>query len=151
VETHACRMRLLCCRPNWMCLMSYDSSPLIATQGRLFFSHRRHTLLLFVYVFSFQHHSLSLHRRPLLFRQQHSLSLSLLKRSLTRSVCSYVPVGLSCSPPPATRALRITLNFSLLRKPALQQAVRSRARRRKGPADVDRAVPCDVAAARRRL
>jgi hypothetical protein len=39
-------------------------------------------------------------------------TLSLLKRSLTRSVCSDVPVGLSHLPPPAARALRIALNFS---------------------------------------
>jgi hypothetical protein len=41
-----------------------------------------------------------------------SLSLSLLRRSLARSVCSDVPAGLSRTPPPATRALRIALNFS---------------------------------------
>jgi hypothetical protein len=78
--------------------------------GPPFFSHRRHTLLLLVSVFSFQHHSLSFHRRPLLFQQQHSLSL--LRRSLARSVCSDVPAGLSRSPP-AVCALRIALNFSL--------------------------------------
>jgi hypothetical protein len=39
-------------------------------------------------------------------------TLSLLKRSLARSVCSDVPAGLSCSQPPAVYALRITLNFS---------------------------------------
>jgi hypothetical protein len=49
LETHACRMCLLCWRPNWMRLVSQDSSPLIATQGRLFlFSHRRRMLLLLV-------------------------------------------------------------------------------------------------------
>jgi hypothetical protein len=64
--------------------------------GSPFFSHQRRTLLLLVSVFS--------------FRQQHSLSL--LIRSLTRSVCSDVPAGLSHSPPPAARALRIALNFS---------------------------------------
>jgi hypothetical protein len=41
-----------------------------------------------------------------------TLALPLLRRSLARSVCSYVSVVLSCSPPPAMRALRITLNFS---------------------------------------
>jgi hypothetical protein len=39
-------------------------------------------------------------------------SLSLLRRSLARSVCSDVPVVLSRSPPPAAHALGITLNFS---------------------------------------
>jgi hypothetical protein len=81
-----------------------------ATHGRLFFSHRRCTLLLLVYVFSFRHHSLSLRRRPLLSQKQHSLSL--FRRSLARSVFSDVPAGLSRSPPLAIRALRITLNFS---------------------------------------
>jgi hypothetical protein len=41
-----------------------------------------------------------------------SLSLSILRRSLARSVCSDVLAGLSRSPLPAVRALRITLNFS---------------------------------------
>jgi hypothetical protein len=40
------------------------------------------------------------------------LALSLLRRSLTRSVSSDVPAGLSRSSPPAARALRIALNFS---------------------------------------
>jgi hypothetical protein len=38
--------------------------------------------------------------------------LSLLRRSLARSVCSDMPTGLSHSPLPATSALRIALNFS---------------------------------------
>jgi hypothetical protein len=67
-------------------------------------------LLLLVSIFSFQHHSLSLYRRPLPFRQEHSLSLP--RRSLARSVCSDVPTGLSRSPPVIARALRITLNFT---------------------------------------
>jgi hypothetical protein len=41
-----------------------------------------------------------------------TLALSLLRRSLTRSVCSDVPAGLSHSPLLAPRALRIALNFS---------------------------------------
>jgi hypothetical protein len=45
-----------------------------------------------------------------MFRQQHSLSL--LRRSLARSVCSDVPAGLSRSPLLAAPAIRITLNFS---------------------------------------
>jgi hypothetical protein len=83
--------------------------------GSPFFSHRRRMLLsrLCVCVLSFRHHSLSLCRaRPLLFQQQRSLSV--LRRSLARSGCSDVPVGLSRSPLPAVRAPRI-------------------ARRRKGP------------------
>jgi hypothetical protein len=40
-----------------------------------------------------------------------TLTLSLLRMSLARSVCSDVPTGLSRSMPPAARALRITLNF----------------------------------------
>jgi hypothetical protein len=51
--------------------------------------------------------SLSAKARPLLFRQQHSLSLSLLIRSLARSVCSDVHADLSRLPPPAACALRI--------------------------------------------
>jgi hypothetical protein len=86
-------------------LVSFDCHP-----GSSFFSHRRCTLLLLISVFSFRHHSLSLRRRLLLFRQQHSLSL--LRRSPARSVCSDVPAGLSRSLLQAARALRITLNFS---------------------------------------
>jgi hypothetical protein len=86
-------------------LDSFDCHP-----GSPFFSHRRRTLLLLTSVFSFRHHSLSLHRRSLPFRQQHLLSL--LRRSLARSVCSDVPASLSRSPPLAARALRIALNFS---------------------------------------
>jgi hypothetical protein len=41
-----------------------------------------------------------------------SPSLSLLRRSIARSVCSDVPAGLSHSPLLAARALRIALNFS---------------------------------------
>jgi hypothetical protein len=41
-----------------------------------------------------------------------TIVLSLLRRPVARSVCSDVPAGLSRSPPPAARALRITLNFS---------------------------------------
>jgi hypothetical protein len=40
------------------------------------------------------------------------LALSLLRRSLARSVCSDVHVGLPRSLPPAARAPRIALNFS---------------------------------------
>jgi hypothetical protein len=110
-------------------LVSFDCHP-----GSPFFSYRRCTLLLFVYVFSFWHHSLSLCRRSLLFRQQYSLSL--LKRSLAQSVCSDVPAGLSRSPLPAARALRITLNFSPQKagaaasQPTMCAAVKGASRRR---------------------
>jgi hypothetical protein len=84
-------------------------------------------------VLSFRHHSLSLCRRPLLFRQQHSFSLSLLRRSLARSVCSDVPAGLSHSPSSAARVLRLTLNFSPQKASAVGGRQAARARRRKGP------------------
>jgi hypothetical protein len=45
-------------------------------------------------------------------RSDNNTRLSLLRRSLARSVCLDVPTGLSRSPPPAERTLRITLNFS---------------------------------------
>jgi hypothetical protein len=78
--------------------------------GSPFFSHRRHMLLLFVYVFSFRHRSLSPQKATPV--PTTTLALSLLRRSLARSVCSDVPADLSRSPPPAARALRIALNFS---------------------------------------
>jgi hypothetical protein len=86
-------------------LVSFDCH-----RGSPFFSHRRRTLLLLVSDFSFRHHSLPLRRRPLQFRQQHSLSL--LRRSVARSVCSDVPANPCRSPPPAALAPRIALNFS---------------------------------------
>jgi hypothetical protein len=86
-------------------LVSFDFHP-----RSPFFSHRRHTLLLLISVFSFQHHWLSLCRRPLPFWQKHLLCL--LRRSLTRSLCSYVPACLYRTAPLAAHALRIALNFS---------------------------------------
>jgi hypothetical protein len=81
--------------------------------------------------------SLSTEASPLLFRQQHSLSLSLslslLRRSLARSVCSNVPAGLSRSPPSAACALRIALNFSPRKVGAAARQPAACARRRKGP------------------
>jgi hypothetical protein len=107
---------------------------LIATKDRLF-SLIRDACSYLVCVFTFRHHllslSLSLCRRPLLFRQQHSLYL--LRRSLARSVCSDVPAGLSRSPPPAVHALRIMLNFSPKKAGAAAGRPVARARRRKGP------------------
>jgi hypothetical protein len=113
--------------------------------GSPFFSHRRHTLLLLVYVFSLRHHSLSLRRRPLLFRQQHSLSL--LRRSLARFVCSDVPAGLSRSPLPAARALGITLNFSPQKAGTAAGWPAACATAKGARADVDRTVLRTVAAA----
>jgi hypothetical protein len=126
--------------PRVLGLISFDCHP-----GLPLFSYRRRTLLLLVFVFSFRHHSLSLRRRPLPFRQQHC-SLSLLRRSLARSVCSDVPVGLSRSPPLAARALRIALNFSPQKAGAAAGRPAACARRRKGPVNVDRSVLSAVAA-----
>jgi hypothetical protein len=53
---------------------------------------------------------LSLRRRPFLFQQQNSLSLSSEGHSL--DLCAHVHVGLPRSLPPAARAPRIALNFS---------------------------------------
>jgi hypothetical protein len=103
-------------------------------QGRLF-SHIGDACCYLVCVYVFYPfdttRSLSAEARPLLFRQQHSLSL--LRRSLARSVCSDVPAGLSRLPPPAARALRIALNFSPQKAGATAGRPAARARRRKEP------------------
>jgi hypothetical protein len=115
LETHACRMRLLWLPP-----------------GLPFFSHRRRMLLSRLCLI------LSTPLAPSPQKLGHSCSdnntrsLSLLKRSLTRSVCSDVPAGLSYSPPPAVRALRIALNFSPQKASAATGRPAARARRRKG-------------------
>jgi hypothetical protein len=88
-------------------LVSFDCHP-----GSPFFSHRRRTLLLLVYVFSFRHHSLSLSPQKATPVLTTTLALSLLRRSLARSVCSDVHICLSRSPPLVARALWIVLNFS---------------------------------------
>jgi hypothetical protein len=121
-------------------LVSFDCHP-----GSPFFSHWRCTLLLLVYVFSFRHHSLSLHKRPLLFRQEHSLSL--LRRSLARSVCSDVPASLSYSPSPAARALRIALNFFPQKASDVAGRPAACAPAKGARADVDRSVLRAVATA----
>jgi hypothetical protein len=87
--------------------VSFDWHP-----GSPFFSHQRRCCYIVCVSVSYPFdttRSLSAEARPLLFRQQHSLSLSLslLRRSLARSMCSDVPAGLSRSPPLAARALRI--------------------------------------------
>jgi hypothetical protein len=67
-----------------------------------------------------------------------TLALSLEK--ITRSICVLrCPRQLSRSPPLAARALRIALKFSA-QKANAAAAGRPRARWRKGPVDVDRAV-----------
>jgi hypothetical protein len=89
-------MHLLCWRPNWIrscrlfsligdarCYCSSLSSPSDTTRS-----------------LSAKGHS----------RKEHSLSL--LRRSLARSLYLDVPTDLSRSPPPAACTLRITLNFS---------------------------------------
>jgi hypothetical protein len=88
--------------------------------------------------------ALSLHGRPLLFRQQHSLSL--LRRSLARSVCSDVPAGLSCWSPLAARALRTALNLSP-QKAGAAAGWSAACATAKGASDVDRAILRALAAA----
>jgi hypothetical protein len=84
-------------------------SPLITTQGCLFFSHQRRTLLLLVDVF-FSDTTCSLSV------EGHSCSdnntRSLLIRSLAQSVRSDVPTDMSRSLPLVVHSLRIVLNFS---------------------------------------
>jgi hypothetical protein len=106
--------------------VSFDCHP-----GSPFFSHRRRTLLSRLCLLLPTPLALSLRRRPLLLRQQHSLSL--LRMSLARSMCSDVPAGLSRSPPLAVRALRIALNFSPQKAGAAAGRPAALARRRKGP------------------
>jgi hypothetical protein len=123
------------------------NTPLIATQGRLFFSHRRRTLLLLVYVFSLTPLALSPQKDTPVPTTTLALSLSLLRRSLARSVCSDVPADISRSPPLATRALRIALNFSPQKAGAAasRPAACTTAKGAKG--DVDHAVLHAIAAA----
>jgi hypothetical protein len=74
-------------------------------------------------------------------------SLYLLRRLLARVVCSDLPAGLSRSPPPAVRALRITLNFSPQKASAAAGRPAACATAKGSRADVDRAVLRAVAAA----
>jgi hypothetical protein len=123
-------------------LISFDCHP-----GSPFFSHRRRTLLLLISVFSFRHHSLSLSVEGHSYSDNNTRSLSLLRRSLARSVCSDVPVSLSCSPPPAARALRIVLNFSPQKAGATADRPATCATTKGSRADVDRVVLRAVAVA----
>jgi hypothetical protein len=85
---------------------------LIATQGHLF-SHIRDAPCYCSSMSSPYDTTLSLSAEGHSYSDNNtlSLSLSLLRRSLARSMRSDVPAGLSCSPPPAACILRITLNF----------------------------------------
>jgi hypothetical protein len=79
--------------------------------GSPFFSYRTRTLLLFVYLLLPTPLALSLQKAtPVLTTTL--TPLSLLGKSLTRFVCSDVPISLSRSPSLAAHTLRITLNFS---------------------------------------
>jgi hypothetical protein len=106
--------------------VSFDFHP-----GSSFFSHIGDTRYYLVCVLSLRHHSISLCRRSPLFRQQHSLSL--LRRSLARFVCSDVPAVPFRLPPQAARALRIALNFSPEKAGAVAGRSDARARWQKGP------------------
>jgi hypothetical protein len=104
--------------------------------GSPFFSHQRHKLLsrlclilstpLALSPQKLGHSSSDNNTRSL------SLSLSLFRRSLARSVCSNVPAGLSRSPPPAARALRTAINFSPQKAGVAAERPAAHARRRKG-------------------
>jgi hypothetical protein len=76
-----------------------------------------------------------------------TLALSLLRRSLARSVCSDDPAGLSHSPPPAARALRIALNFSPQKAGAAAGQPATCVTVKGASADVNCTVLCTVAAA----
>jgi hypothetical protein len=84
---------------------------LISTQGRLF-SHIEDARCYCSSLSSPSDTTHSLSAEGHSSSDNNTRSLSLLRRSLARSVCSDVPAGLSHSPPPAARALRIVLNFS---------------------------------------
>jgi hypothetical protein len=88
---------------------------------------------------------LSLRRRPFLFRQQNSLSLSSEGHSL--DLCAQMSTSACPVHCHQLRALRGSRLISLLINPVLQQDGQPRARRRNGPADVDCAVLRVVAAA----
>jgi hypothetical protein len=99
--------------------------------GPPFFSHRRHMLLSRLCLILSTPLALSPQKATLVSTT--TLTLSLLRRSLARSVWLDVPAGLSCLPPPAARALRITLNFSPQKAGAAAGRPAACARRQKGP------------------
>jgi hypothetical protein len=104
------RMHLLCWRPNWIrsCLRT----------RLLWFPPRVTSFLTLETHFVMARLWLILPTPLALFSQKATpvptttLPLSILRRSLTRSVCLDVPAGLSHSPLPAALPLRIALNFS---------------------------------------
>jgi hypothetical protein len=95
----------------WRCMLvgcvSFDCHP-----GSSFFSHRRRMLLSRLCLILPTPLALSMQKATPIPTTTLALSLFLLRRSLARSVCSDVPAGLSRSPSPAVRTLRIALNFS---------------------------------------
>jgi hypothetical protein len=76
-----------------------------------------------------------------------TLALSLLRRSLARSVCSDVPAALSRSPRPTTHALRIALNFSPQKDGAAAGRPAACATAKGAKANVDRAILRSIAVA----
>jgi hypothetical protein len=103
---------------------------LIPTQGRLFFTSETHVVISSVSSPSDTTRSLSAEGHSCF---DNNIPLSLLRRSLARSVCSDVPTGQSCLPPPAARSLRVALNFSPQKVGAVAGRPAARVRRRKGP------------------
>jgi hypothetical protein len=108
--------------------VSFDCHP-----GSHFFSHQRHMLLSRLCLILSTPLALSPQKLGHSCSENNTRSLSLIRRSLARSVCSDLPVGLSCSPPLAVRALGITLNFSPQKVDAAAGRPTARARWRKGP------------------
>jgi hypothetical protein len=106
--------------------ISFDCHP-----GSPFFSHRRRMLLSRLCLILSTPLALSPQKATPV--PTTTLALYLLRRSLTRSVCSNVPAGLSRSLPPAAHALRIALNFYPQKVDAAAGRPATRARRRKGP------------------
>jgi hypothetical protein len=103
--------------------VSFDCHP-----GSPFFSHRRCMLLSRLCLILLTQLALSPQKATPVLTTTLALSLSLLRRSLARSVCSDVPAGLSRSPPPAARTVRIALNFVPQKAGMLQHAGRPRVR-----------------------
>jgi hypothetical protein len=130
------RMCLLSWRPNW--IHSFLKTRLLWLPPRVafFLTSETSVVIARVSVFSFWHHSLSLLRRPLPFRQQHSLSTQKVTRFISLLINPHRPAPFAT----ASCARSEDRALSLLRKPTLQQAGQLRGRRQKGPADVDRSV-----------